>query len=268
MLNLFSSSLSQGVSRLGDRIGSFLEQFMGEQTHIGGFRSSMDLAARSGIKPGMRGVDLCCGSGAGVCFLLRMRQVLHMTGIDISADCIKRAYEKAVRYGLEEQYTFLEGNAAETGLPDHHFDFVWSEDGFCFGEQKTGFASEAARLLAPGGILAFTDWCRGPVPMSVAESERFMTFMEIPSLYMLKEYVSLTEFNHLVVRDCSDTQRLLPSLDLYIRMVTEQQAFDYLQQMNFDEESFGRMCQNLLFVRKLAFEKKVMQLRLIAYKPR
>jgi len=39
--------------------GDLWELVMGEQIHIGGFVSSMDLAERAGIGGGMTGVDLC-----------------------------------------------------------------------------------------------------------------------------------------------------------------------------------------------------------------
>ena len=38
------------------------------QIHIGGFKSSMDLAEKADIGAGMRGVDLCCCNGAGCVF--------------------------------------------------------------------------------------------------------------------------------------------------------------------------------------------------------
>jgi len=46
--------------------GDLWELIMGQQIHIGGLRSSMDLADRAGIAGGSSGVDLCCcWSGCG-----------------------------------------------------------------------------------------------------------------------------------------------------------------------------------------------------------
>jgi hypothetical protein len=39
--------------------GNLFELLTGEQIHIGGFKSSMDLAERAGIGAGKHGVDLC-----------------------------------------------------------------------------------------------------------------------------------------------------------------------------------------------------------------
>ncbi len=59
--------------------GRLWELIMGEQIHIGGFTSSMDLAEQAGIQAGMKGVDLCCCNGAGMRFLVRFRNVARMT---------------------------------------------------------------------------------------------------------------------------------------------------------------------------------------------
>ena len=40
--------------------GDLWELIMGQQIHIGGFQSSMDLAGKAGINEDMEGLDLCC----------------------------------------------------------------------------------------------------------------------------------------------------------------------------------------------------------------
>ena len=60
--------------------GELWELVMGQQIHIGGFRSSTNLAERAGIGPRMSGVDLCCCTGAGMRFLVRFRDVARMCG--------------------------------------------------------------------------------------------------------------------------------------------------------------------------------------------
>lgn len=62
--------------------GDLWELVMGQQIHIGGFQSSMDLATRANLGPGMTGVDLCCCTGAGMRFLLRFRNVDRMIGVE------------------------------------------------------------------------------------------------------------------------------------------------------------------------------------------
>lgn len=48
--------------------GDLWELIMGQQIHIGGFSSSMDLAEKAGIGPAAKGIDLCCCNGAGMHF--------------------------------------------------------------------------------------------------------------------------------------------------------------------------------------------------------
>ena len=62
--------------------GDLWELVMGQQIHIGGFNSSLALAEKAGIGKGMKGVDLCCCNGAGMRFLVRVRGVAAMHGVD------------------------------------------------------------------------------------------------------------------------------------------------------------------------------------------
>ena len=72
-LNCIGISDVQGVYSGPE--GQLWELIMGEQIHIGGFSSSMDLAQKAGIGEGMKGVDLCCCNGAGMRFLVRFLNV-------------------------------------------------------------------------------------------------------------------------------------------------------------------------------------------------
>ncbi len=127
--------------------GRLWELLMGEQIHMGGFASSMDLAQRAGIAAGMRGVDLCCCTGAGMRFLVRFLNVAHMTGVDATAAMLRLGRSRAAAEGLAEKISFVCRNACATRLPSSEFDFVWGEDAWCYVEDKTKLISEAARLI-------------------------------------------------------------------------------------------------------------------------
>ena len=70
--------------------GDLWELVMGEQIHIGGMSASMDLAERASIAAGSEGADLCCCNGAGMRFLVRFRDVGHMTGVDVTERIVRR----------------------------------------------------------------------------------------------------------------------------------------------------------------------------------
>ena len=86
----------------------------------------------------------------------------------------------ARKKGLADRITFVEANVCATGLPDGSFDFVWGEDAWCYVEDKTKLIAEAARLLKPGGTIAFTDWMEGPVTMSGGGGGAVSGVHEIP----------------------------------------------------------------------------------------
>ena len=150
--------------------GRLWELLMGEQIHIGGLQSSLDLAERAGISAGWRGVDFCCCTGAGMRFLLRFRNVAHMTGVDATPTVLALARQRAQAEGVADCITFVEANVCATGLAGGSFDFVWGEDAWCYVEDKPALMVEAARLLKTGGTLAFTDWMEGPTPMTPEEA--------------------------------------------------------------------------------------------------
>ena len=64
MKTLPGIGLSNVQQVYGGAEGDLWELIMGQQIHIGGFASSMDLAEKAGLREGLRGVDLCCCSGA------------------------------------------------------------------------------------------------------------------------------------------------------------------------------------------------------------
>ena len=129
--------------------GQLWELVMGQQIHIGGFRSSMELAEKAGIGPGMTGVDLCCCNGAGMRFLVRFRNVARMHGVDATATVVQQGRTAAEAEGLADRIAFTLGDACQTGLPDASADFVWGEDAWCYVTDKKRLVAEAVRLLKP-----------------------------------------------------------------------------------------------------------------------
>src|SRR3974390_1544359 len=97
--------------------GDLGELVMGEQIHIGGFQSSMDLAKRAGIGPGMQGIDLCCCTGAGMRFLVKFCGVASMRGVDATFKVVERGRERCQALGLDKQTSFTLANVCDTGLP-------------------------------------------------------------------------------------------------------------------------------------------------------
>ena len=100
MKNLSDVGLTDVQSVYSGPEGQLWELIMGQQIHIGGFRSSMDLAERAGIGAGMSGVDLCCCSGAGMRFLVRFRNVARMHGVDATPAMVELGRRRTEAEGL------------------------------------------------------------------------------------------------------------------------------------------------------------------------
>jgi len=248
--------------------GDLWELIMGEQIHIGGFQSSMDLAERAGIGAGMKGIDLCCCNGAGMRFLVRFRNVDAMHGVDATEAVVERGRRRCEEEGLSDKIQFTLADVCESGLPDADADFVWGEDAWCYVVDKPKLISEAARLVKPGGVIAFTDWIEGAAGLSDEEAERFLKFMKFPSVQDLDGYRDLLTGNGCEVVAAEDTGRFAPYVDLYLNMLNMQLTYDALKIIGFDSDLMGAMGEEMASMQGLAHAGKIGQGLFVARKTR
>jgi ubiquinone/menaquinone biosynthesis C-methylase UbiE len=246
--------------------GRLWELLMGEQIHIGGFQSSMDLAQRADIVAGARGVDLCCCTGAGMRFLARFLNVAHMTGVDATSAMLRLGRRRAAAEGLAEKLSFVCRNACATRLPSGQFDFVWGEDAWCYVENKTKLIAEAARLIKSGGKIAFTDWMEGPAGLTDADAARYLAFMKFPNVLTLGEYQTLLEKNGCAVKVGHDTGRFAPAMPLYLDMIEKQLTYDALKIIGFDTALAATLVGEMKFIQSLAQAGKIIQGLIVAEK--
>ena len=239
---------------------------MGEQIHIGGLQSSMDLAERASIGEGQTGVDLCCASGAGMRFLVRFRKVTRMKGVDATRAMLDLGRRRTAEEGLADRISFVEANVCATGLPGNQFDFVWGEDAWCYVEDKSKLIAEAVRLLKPGGVVAFTDWLEGPAGLSEEEAKRYLGFMKFPNVLTAPEYSSLLVASGCQVQVAADTGRFAGHLPLYLDMIEKQLTYDALKVVGFDSSVAQGLVAEMRFLHSLAQAGKINQGLIIAQK--
>jgi SAM-dependent methyltransferase len=111
------------------------------------------------LSPGNVLADLGCGHG-GPGLWAAQQTGATVIGIDLSPAGIDLARRQAAQLGLDGRARFLVGDLTATGLPDASCDAVLSLDVLLFVPDKAAAAREAARILRPGGRLAFTSWER------------------------------------------------------------------------------------------------------------
>jgi ubiquinone/menaquinone biosynthesis C-methylase UbiE len=244
--------------------GDLWELIMGQQIHIGGLKSSMDLAERAGVGTGMEGVDLCCCNGAGMRLLVRLRDVKSMIGVDATETVVARGRRRCNEEGLSQRISFILADACRSGLPSACADFAWGEDAWCYVADKPQLIAEAVRLVKPGGVIAFTDWVEGPAGLSDAEAERFLGFMKFPNLQDITGYTRLLSDNGCTVLEATDTGRFAPYVDLYLNMIDMQLTYDALRIIGFNTDLMGMLAGDMSFLRDLAHPGKVAQGRFIA----
>jgi len=80
-------------------------------------------------------------------FLLRFRNVAHMTGVDATPAVLALARQRDQAEGVADCTTLVEANVCATGLAGGGFDFVWGEDAWCYVEDKPALMVGAAREM-------------------------------------------------------------------------------------------------------------------------
>jgi SAM-dependent methyltransferase len=80
----------------------------------------------------------------------------RVTGLDISAEQLRQAREAAAAAGVE--VTLVQASAEDVPLDDASFDVVFCDHGAFGWADPLVLIPECARLLRPGGLLA---WCWG-----------------------------------------------------------------------------------------------------------
>jgi predicted TPR repeat methyltransferase len=97
-----------------------------------------------------RAIDLGCGTGLGAAAFAK--EVDHFIGIDLSPGMIEEA--RATR--LYEQLEVDDMVAGLSGKGDASADLVLAADAFCYVPELAPVLAEVRRVLAAGGLLAFT----------------------------------------------------------------------------------------------------------------
>jgi sarcosine/dimethylglycine N-methyltransferase len=258
------ASLADVTAIYSGREGDLWELIMGQQIHLGGLKASMDLAERAGIVAGLHGVDLCCCNGAGMRCLVRFRNVDSMVGVDATEAVVERGRNRCREEGLADRIRLVVGDACNTGLPRASADFVWGEDAWCYVADKPKLIREAARIVKPGGVIAFTDWVEGPNGLSDAEAANFLGFMRFPSLEDISGYARLLEDSGCKVLAAEDTGRFASHMDLFLNLIDMQLSYDVLRLIGFDTNLLETILGAFTSLRDLGRAGKVVQGRFIA----
>jgi SAM-dependent methyltransferase len=232
--------------------GKLWELIMGEQIHVGGWAHSKILADAAGISRDQKVLDLCSALGAGLRFLER-NYGIEGCGLDATPYMVEEAKRRTERDGQSGRITYRVGNVEDIPWEEGTFDVVWGEDAWCYVEDKEKLISEAARVLRPGGIIAFTDWIEGPSGMDEETANRICTFMKFPDVRTGRGYEELLRREGFEVRLSEDlTPEFAEYVDFYMKMLMDQLFFDALRIIGWDMDLFGAMGGEMAFMSETA----------------
>lgn len=109
---------------------------------------------RLDIKPGMKVLDVACGSGNLA--IVAAQKGADVKGIDIADNLIEAAKKRAEAAGLDIKFEV--GDAEAMPYEDGEFDLVMTMFGAMFAPRPDVTASELLRVCKPGGIIAMANW--------------------------------------------------------------------------------------------------------------
>ena len=218
-----------------DHVTEAWKLLLGEELHYGVFPSgdeplevaTAELTNRmleaADLAPGLRVLDVGCGTGAPACQLVEDHGV-EVLGITPSAVGIAAATARATARGLADRATFERRDGTDNGLPDASFDRVWVLESSHLMPDREALISECARVLRPGGRLVLCDIIRRreiPFQEVRARREDLATLRTAfgPSRMEPLDYYASTAAAHGLVVDRADdlTEATLPTFDRWRR---------------------------------------------------
>lgn len=150
-----TSEVHQTYSQLG--AGLIEKLYTEDYLSIGGKASTDLLAAQAGITKESSILDVGSGLG-GPALHLAETHGCAVTGLDIVETNVGEANSRAEARSLDHLVKFRLGDATAMPFDAAQFDVVIGQDAWCHVPDKDKLIEECARVMAPCGTLAFTDW--------------------------------------------------------------------------------------------------------------
>jgi SAM-dependent methyltransferase len=173
-----------------------------DQDHFGGLEAVDILAAKAGIDAASHVLDVCSGMG-GPARYLASRLGCRVTGLDITQSRHQSSIRLTELVGLQHLVAFRHGSALAMPFADASFDVVIGQEAFAHVPDKQRLIAECARVVKPGGRIAFTDIMAGErlTPTAAARVGRDMAFAGFETL---EGYARLLEVSGCTVVERED----------------------------------------------------------------
>lgn len=177
-----------------------------DQDHYGGVEANDLLIEKAGIDGSHQVLDVCSGMGGPARYLAH-RVGCRVTGLDLTESRVSAAIRLTQLTKLSHLVDFRLGNALEMPFADGRFDVVIGQEAWAHVPGKPRLIAECARVLKPGGKIAFTDILRTE-KLTAPEMTRLTREMTFPELETLDGYRRLLEANGCELLTCDDLGEL------------------------------------------------------------
>lgn len=252
------------VSEVYDGAGGILwEMLMGEQIHVGAEAETDVLARKAGVTAETHLLDVCSALGGPARYLAK-NYGCRVTGLDATRRMDEEANRRTKEAGLLGKIDYVLGNALDMPFPAATFDVAWGQDAWCYITDKQRLIEECARVLKPGGVLAFTDWLEAG-PMTDEEWAALNAFMVFPYMETLDGYAALAEAAGLTVVEKED---LSPDFAAHVQGYLDMVRNDFRQAIidNYGQEMYDAVEEGITLWRDASAAGKVGRGRLVARK--
>ncbi len=166
-----------------------------------------EFIARLALEPGVRLLDVACGSGNLALPAARLGAIV--TGVDIATNLLEQARARAESEGLTIQ--FDEGDAENLPYADAAFDEVVSMFGAMFAPRPELVAAELVRVCRPGGRIALANWTPGGfIGQMFKISSKYVPPPNMPSPLKWGDEETVRERLREGVADLQLTRRMCP----------------------------------------------------------
>jgi demethylmenaquinone methyltransferase/2-methoxy-6-polyprenyl-1,4-benzoquinol methylase len=118
------------------------------------------------IPEGSKILDIPCGIGNHMYWMLNENPKVHITGVDIADEHVEYARNKLVNAGKDQLCELQTGDMNRLNFENDIFDLIWCCDGLwpgpkdmgCPAEEPYDILNDMARITRPGRMIAILFW--------------------------------------------------------------------------------------------------------------